>query len=109
MRSVADVAECLTATRPRSEELRTVTAVPHKPSENQAMMECALDSQTFFAEYYERTICCWYCKTVTDKTLAICTRSLAGNLRLWRITANVSSEGESGFYEAGMGHSRTRN
>jgi len=61
MRSVADVAECLIATRPRSEELRTVTAVPHKPSENQAIMEYALDRQTF-AEYYERTKCCWYCK-----------------------------------------------
>ena len=47
IRSVAEVAECLTATRPRSEELRTVTATPHKPSENQAMMECALDRQTF--------------------------------------------------------------
>ena len=45
----------------------------------------------FFAKYYERTKCCWYCKVVTDKTLAICTRSLAGNLRLWRFTANVSS------------------
>ena len=47
MRSVAEVAECLTATRPRFEELRTVTESPHKPSENQAMMECALDRQTF--------------------------------------------------------------
>ena len=38
------------------------------------------------------------------KTFAICTRTLAGILSLWRVTANVSSEGKSGFYEAGMGH-----
>ena len=101
MRSVADVAECFGATRPRSEELRTVTVAPHKPSESQAMMECALDRQTF-AKYYERTKCCWYCKLVTFMTLTICTRSLAGNLSLWRVTANVSSEGESGLFEAGM-------
>ena len=84
-------------------QLRTVTAAPHKPGESQAMMECALDRQTF-AKYYERTKCCWYCKLVTKKTLAICTRTLAGNLSLWRVTANVSSEGESGFFEAGMKH-----
>ena len=34
---------------------------------------------------------CWYCKAVTFTTLAICTRTLAGNLRLWRFTANASS------------------
>ena len=75
-------------------QLRTVTAAPHK-------MECALDRQTF-AKYYERTKCCWYCKLVTFMTLTICTRTLAGKLSLWRVTANVSSEGESGLFEAGM-------
>ena len=34
----------------------------------------------------------------------MCTRTLAGNLRLWRVTANVNSEGENGFVEAGMKH-----
>jgi len=43
IRSVADVAECLIATRPRSEELRTVTEPMHeqerKPSEDGSCVE----------------------------------------------------------------------
>ena len=41
IRSVAEVAECLIATRPRSEELRTVTEPSMNKSENQAMTVCA--------------------------------------------------------------------
>ena len=84
-------------------QLRTVTAARYKPSEKAARWNVHWTDR-LFAKYYERTICCWYCKSVTFTTLVICTRTLAGNLSLWRVTANVSSEGESGFFEAGMKH-----
>ena len=48
-----------------------------------------------FAEYYEG-------KNVTGIANAICTRTLAGNLSLWSVTANAISYGESGRAEAGM-------
>lgn len=35
---------------------------------------------------------------------AICTRTLAGNLSLWSVTANVSSLGKRGRDESGMKH-----
>ena len=34
--------------------------------------------------------------------IAICTRTLAGNLSLWSVTANESSLGKIGRAEAGM-------
>ncbi len=65
-------------------------------SENQAMTVCVLDRKTF-GEYYERTEV-----TGIAKKIAVCTRSLAGNLSLWSVIPNVSSLGKSGRVEAGM-------
>jgi len=33
----------------------------------------------------------WYRRIVINKTLAICTRSLTGNLSLWSVVPNMSS------------------
>ena len=67
----------------------TSTASQYKPSENQAMTVCMLNRQTLLNITKGQS--CWYCKSVNFKTLAICTRTLAGNLSLWSVTANVSS------------------
>jgi hypothetical protein len=61
------------------------------------MMEYALYRQTFLLNIMKG-------QYVTDIANAICTRTLAGNLSLWSVTANASSLGKSGRVEAGMKH-----